>query len=131
MSSPQHDAETERGLLDYIRQSQKVDDEIRKAIDELVELSTPLIVWGAGVHTTRLLAASRLAEANVRAFVDSNHRYQGKQLNGVPILAPTDLKGTTEAILISSRVFQQEIETRIKDDLKLNNRVIKLYDLSG
>jgi len=73
------------------------------------------------------LATSRLAEAKISAFVDSNSRYQGKSLNDIPIIAPADLRDRPEPILISSRVFQQEIESKIRNDLQLSNEIIKLY----
>lgn len=128
LSVPVQDHETENGLSAYIRQSQQVDDSIRRAIDELADRSVPLVVWGVGTHTTRLFATSRLKQANIFAFVDSNVRYQGKQLDGIPIISPNDLKGRAESILISSRVFQKEIKDVIRIELKLNNEIITLYN---
>jgi SAM-dependent methyltransferase len=124
---PVPDHETENGLDAYIRQSRQVDEVIRQRIDELVDQSVPLVVWGAGTHTARLFATSRLRQANIRAFVDSNVRYQGKQLDGIPIISPNDLKGRAESILISSRVFQKEIKEVIRRELKVKNEIITIY----
>jgi len=121
------EVQTEPGLIAYIDHSRQVDDHIRKVIDEIASSGKPIIVWGAGTHTLRLLATSRLAEANIVAFVDSNPHYQGKQLKGIPIISPADVKGRSEPILISSRVFQQEIERQIRDNLQLGNELILLY----
>ncbi len=121
------DTQTECGLMTYISQSRQFDNHIRRIIDDIASNGRPIIVWGTGAHTLRLLATSRLAQANIRAFVDSNPRYQGKQLNGLPIIAPVDLKERTDAIFISSRGFQSEIERQIRDDLRLQNEIIKLY----
>jgi SAM-dependent methyltransferase len=128
-TTPVRDPETERGLGDYIRKSQEVEDRIQQIIDALVESAKPIIVWGVGTHTLHLLTTSRLLQANIRAFVDSNPRYQGRQLNNLAILAPGDLRNRTEAILISSRVFQPVIERQIRKDLRLSNEVIKLYQV--
>jgi len=68
-----------------------------------------------------------LGEAKIKAFVDSNPRYQGKSLNNVPIISPQALKDMTETILISSRVYQEEIAHQIRGELKLRNEFIKLY----
>ncbi|GAG62719.1 unnamed protein product, partial [marine sediment metagenome] len=127
--SPVRDVETEQGLAKYICQSQQVDDHIRQTIDNIVVSDRPIIVWGVGTHTLRLLATSRLKEANICVFVDSNPKYQGKQLNGIPIIAPTNLKDRSEPILISSRVFQQDIKRQIRDELKCNNELILLYQV--
>jgi len=123
------DAGTETGLARYIKQSRQVEERVHRIVNSLVENATPLIVWGVGTHTLRLLATSRLAQANIQAFVDSNVRYQGKQLNGLPILAPAELRGRSEPILISSRVFQSAIERQIREVLRLSNEVITLYQL--
>ena len=63
------------------------------------------------------MATSRLAEAEIVAFIESNSRYQGKTLHGRPILAPEALKDHPEPVLISSRVFQKEIAEQIRNDL--------------
>lgn len=123
------DYETAAGLAAYIAASQQVDAHIRSTIDALATSRQPIIVWGTGAHTSRLLASSRLKEAVVTALVDSNPIYQGKQLHGIRILAPIDLRGHTEPILISSRAYQEDIARQVRDDLKLPNRLIRLYQL--
>lgn len=127
--APVPDVVTELGLGDYIRKSQEVEDRIQHTIDLLVESAQPVMVWGVGTHTLHLLTTSRLPQANIRAFVDSNPRYQDKRLLNLPILDPSELRDRTEAILISSRVFQPAIEQQIRQDLQLTNEVITLYQI--
>ena len=73
------------------------------------------------------LAAGAFANVRVAAFIDSNPKYRGRTLHGVPILGPTDLGQRPEPILISTRGFQREIGEQIRGQLKLENRVICLY----
>jgi len=73
------------------------------------------------------LVNSSLKEAKIAAFVDSNPKYQGKLLNGIPVISPESLRSRTEPILISTRAYQNEIEMQIKNILRLHNKVIKLY----
>jgi SAM-dependent methyltransferase len=120
---------TEPDLQQYISDSQKVDDRIRQTIDEILARGEEIIVWGVGTHTLRLLSTSRLKDAKIAAFVDSNPRYQAKTLQGAPIIAPAELHKMRQAILVSSRVFQRNIEDQIRQTLKLDNRVYTLYDL--
>jgi SAM-dependent methyltransferase len=120
------DTETERNLVTYISRSQDIEKRMIKVIDAVVADGRPIIVWGVGTLTQRLLLSSRLAEATIRSYVDSNPKYQGKQMNKIPIIAPSELKGKTEPILISSVVFQEEIESQIRNDLALSNEIIKL-----
>lgn len=122
------DHDTEGGLKNYIEESQKVENRIHNTVNELVDKEQPLFVWGAGTHTQRLLATSRLADANIVAFVDSNPNYQGKLLNNIPILHPNRLIGTREPILVSSRIFQSEIVHQIRLELKLENDIFTLYE---
>ena len=67
-----------------------------------------------------------LARARITAFVDSNPRYQGKQVSGIPILSPAELAGRSEAILVSSLISQDEIVRQIRHDLRLGNEIITL-----
>lgn len=124
-----HDLETERIIKEYINSSREVEQRIHAAIAPWLQSRKAIIVWGVGTHTQRLLATSALAQANIRAFVDSNPRYQGKLINGLPILSPADLKNLHEPILISSRFFQREIEQQIRGQLGLTNELILLYDV--
>ncbi|HMZ06263.1 MAG TPA: class I SAM-dependent methyltransferase [Anaerolineales bacterium] len=126
--TPLLDHTSESGIKSYIAASQKVEDRIHGTVNEIVDSRQPLIVWGVGTHTQRLMATSRLKEANIVAFVDSNTNYQGKQLNGVPIINPGQLKDTPDAILVSSRIFQSEIVHQIKMELKLENKIFTLYE---
>jgi SAM-dependent methyltransferase len=127
--APEYDTATEPALAAYISRSEDVERRIHEAIAPWVENRRPIIVWGVGTHTQRLMATSRLAQADIRAFVDSNPRYQGKTISGVPVLAPAALKGRLEPILISSRIFQQEIQEQIRNQLGLTNELILLYNV--
>jgi len=127
----ENDTETEAGLNLYISQSGQIDKHIQDAIEKIVSAGKPIIIWGTGAHTLRLLATSALSRASIRAFVDSNPRYQGKEINAVPIISPQVLTNYSEPILISSRVFQEEIVAQITEQLGLKNPIIKLYGDKG
>jgi SAM-dependent methyltransferase len=128
-TSLEFDADSGPALQRYIESCRDVERRIDARIAALADEQTPLLVWGVGTHTGRLLKTSRLPEARIVAFVESNARYQGKMLDGRPIIAPEDLRTRTEPILISSRAFQNEIHQQIRDELKLPNPVILLYDV--
>jgi hypothetical protein len=116
------------GLDRYLAQCAEEDARVRGVIDGIADTGRPIIVWGVGTHTTRLMATSRLADANIVAFIESNARYHGKTLGGRPILAPPALVGRAEAVLISSRVFQKEIADQIRG-LGCRNDLITLYNV--
>jgi len=119
---------TENGLRRYVESCRAVEQRLNQRIADLAESARAVIVWGVGTHTGRLMRTSRLHEANIVAFVESNVRYQGRTLHGVPIIAPDALRGRPEPILISSRVFQHEIAQQIREELGLHNEIITLYE---
>ncbi|HEY1965139.1 MAG TPA: methyltransferase domain-containing protein [Acidobacteriaceae bacterium] len=121
------DEESEQRLLEYIADSRTVDGRIRELIDRTAGDREPILVWGVGTHTQRLLATGGLDKVNVSAFIDSNPKYHGKRLHDIPIISPDTLGGRSEPILICSRVFQKEIEEQIHERLQLNNEVLSLY----
>lgn len=125
------DDETAKGLAAYIRKSQQAENRVREAIEDLVASGRPILVWGTGAHTQRLLAMSALAKVNIAAFVDSNPKYQGRQLHGRPVLSPENLVGRNEPILISSYAAQKEIVSQIRETLRLGNELITLYDVQA
>lgn len=128
-SEPELDRDTAAGLDRYLAQCAADDRTLREAIDAIVETQRPILVWGVGTHTTRLMATSRLADANIAAFIESNVRYHGKTLHGRPILPPSALRDRSEPVLVSSRVFQREIADQIRNDLGCGNELILLYNV--
>jgi SAM-dependent methyltransferase len=129
LSQPVFDHESVKGLERYITQSVEADRQLHERIDAVVASGRPILVWGVGTHTSRLIATSRLSEAQIVGFIESNARYHGKTLNDRPILAPEALRSRGEPVLISSRVFQREIADQIRNDLGCSNELVLLYDL--
>jgi 2-polyprenyl-3-methyl-5-hydroxy-6-metoxy-1,4-benzoquinol methylase len=123
------DTDTESGLVSYISKSRRADDDIHKIINKIVDNGNPVIIWGTGALALRLLAKSKLSEAKITAFVDSNPHYQGKDLNGIQIIAPVDLKKYDEAILIATRAYQAEIVHIIRNELRLRNELITIFNV--
>lgn len=119
--------DTVTGLERYLARSAADEQRLLEQIDALVDSQRRLLVWGVGTHTRRLLASSRLADANIVAFLESNRGYHGKALVGRPILAPEALRDYSEPVLISSRVFEKEIADQIRLGLRCTNELILLY----
>ena len=123
------DETTVRALERYVQACSLDDQRVRERLAPYVLDRQPIIVWGAGTHTLRLLATGVLNTANVRAVVDSNPRYHGKTIRGIPIIAPTDIDGQSTPIVVSSRPAQRAIRRYIAKVMRLQNEVVVLYDL--
>jgi SAM-dependent methyltransferase len=123
----ERDEITEPALRRYIEESSASDSRVRTTIQDRAR-GRDLLVWGTGTHTQRLLAAGAFDNIRISAFIDSNPKYQGHDLQGIPIVSPASLHGRSEPILISTRGFQREISDQIRNQLKLDNEVILLYE---
>ena len=124
---PVRDTETAPALERYIAQSRALEERVRAKIAALAAAGRPLAVWGVGTHTLRLLETSRLSEARIVAFLDSNANYQGKTLAGVPVQAPADFADRDAEVLISTQTAENEIARTIEQTLRWPNKVHRLY----
>ena len=119
------DQDTEEKLMNYIDASSVVQEPMVAIIDGLI--GKEIIVWGAGVHTQRLLACTNLGKAKIYAFIDSDPGYLGGKLIERPIFSPDCLKATPELpILISSRMYQSDIIKQIQK-MGITDELILLY----
>jgi 2-polyprenyl-3-methyl-5-hydroxy-6-metoxy-1,4-benzoquinol methylase len=128
---PPSDGVTAPALRDYLALSSAQEAAAIRQIEELVRTREPVLIWGAGTLTRRLLATTALGRANIVAFVDSNPALCGQTLAGRVVLSPGDLAGRVETVLICSRVFEAEIRRMISRSLHLANRVRSLYPPTG
>ena len=124
--SPQVDHTTEPALERYLTQCRAGDEKLLSVIERLVRSQEPVLIWGAGTLSRRLLETTRLAEAKIVAFVDSNPGIQGHRLAGRDILAPAQIAGRRENIVVCSKAFEREIVRMIRDQLHFTNPVILL-----
>lgn len=120
------DLVTEPALRRYVAVSQARDAAIGARIDELVQSGEPILVWGAGALTRRLLVDTALGRANIRLFVDSSPHLQGTELAGRRIVAPGAIAGREEAVLVASVAFEREIVQAIREKFRLPNRLLTL-----
>jgi SAM-dependent methyltransferase len=110
----------------YIEASRARLAELSSVIEPLVKSREPIVVWGVGSLTARLLATTSLAEANIQAFVDSNPDLQGRPLFGRMVHSPSWLAGRSESVLVSSFVYGGEIRAILKGRMAYTGRVVTL-----
>ena len=82
-------------------------------------------LWGTGQLAMKLLNDEPLRTARIRACIDGNPVNQGKQLRGIPILAPSQLTGIDCPIVITTTQHETEIRRNI-DGLGISNRLVSL-----
>lgn len=120
------DSVFQKSLLRYISLSRAKLQQIEQLLAPHVGEEKPLIVWGTGQLSMKLLAETSLGRAAIAAFVDGNPINQGKKIAGVPVVAPEQISGMNHPILIATLLHHQAITARIRDDLRLTNPIIML-----
>lgn len=120
--APAFQCSTTGALQDYILESQR---QLHRALQRVPV--GPLIVYGAGSHTARLLAhLEKIPECEVRSIVDSNPNLQGKRMGRWTVRAPSSIQETPEvAVLISSFRSQNAIASHLRKTAP--NPLVLLY----
>ena len=114
-------------LTKYVNDSKKILSVLRLKIVKINKKYKEVYVWGAGVHTQKLLAQTNLYKTGIRAFVDSNPNYHMAKLINKPIIIPTKLiKEENLPILISSKGYQENIKKQI-EEMGLKHIILTLY----
>lgn len=87
----------------------------------------PVIIYGAGSHTARLLAhLERIPGCEVRGVVDSNPNLEGKRMGRWTVRAPSSIRETPEvAVLVSSFRSQEAIAAHLRKSAP--NPLVLLY----
>jgi SAM-dependent methyltransferase len=119
-------------LADYVDKSSKHLAQIDGLLREHIG-SNPILVWGVGQLTMRLLGETSLGRADIAAFIDSNPIHHGRTLAGKPIISPDAIatSATTAAsIIIGSLVNVESIEASIRQR-GLGQRIIRLDAAGG
>lgn len=111
----------------YVSASSMRENRVNGILSGLAATGEPIVVWGVGTHTLRLLQTGPLSACAIVGFIDSNPHYTGGSFHGVPVSSPKELRRYPQRILISSKVYQDEIASHIKDVLGAPNELILLY----
>jgi FlaA1/EpsC-like NDP-sugar epimerase len=94
---------------------------------QVEESGEPVVIWGAGALTSRLLCDTRLAQVNLRAVIDRNKNLQGKSLLGVAISAPESVMQHAGAtVFIASTTYAEEIKQTLLNEYGWTGRIISL-----
>lgn len=108
------------------KQRQQVDGQLRALYRPTRH---PIALYGAGNHTEFLLRYTGVDSSQIEYLIDSNPKKQGTEYLGFPVVGPGDIDVTSiDAIVVSSRAFQDEIYERIAHLEKEGIEMIRLYD---
>lgn len=85
-------------------------------IEKLIASRAPVLVWGAGMYTLRLLENSPLKNCNILCFMDKDFKKQGNTINNIAIKNPHDVlkEDKTSTIIIASAIYAKAIKEEIE-----------------
>jgi SAM-dependent methyltransferase len=122
---PPTDWRLRASIIEYVRQSAVLLDVIDAQLGPLLDDLGPILVWGVGQLTFKLLAMTRLARAPIVGFIDSNPMYHRMRLRGRPIFAPESILEQREPVLVATLLHGDSIEAQIRQ-MGAPNRVLRL-----
>jgi FlaA1/EpsC-like NDP-sugar epimerase len=114
--------------MKYVVVSERIEEGVRARLKAIADRGRTVLVWGVGTHTRHLLQGGGLGGVRIAAYVDSDPKYQGADLGGIPVLAPSDVVGRGEPIIVSSGTLHHEIAQQIHDQLGADTEIVLLYD---
>ncbi len=117
-----------QSLAIYVEQSRTMLAEIDSMLRLRLQTEQPVIVWGTGQLTMKLLSDTILREQPIAAFVDKNPINHGRVLRGTEILPPEEIfaRRLQDPILIASLLHGRSIERDIRNAYSLDNSLLRL-----
>ena len=111
----------------YVAMSRQRLAETIDLIEPLIESQQPLVIWGAGSLTARLMCTTPLRQANIATIIDRNMQLQGKRLGGIPICPPSSItRHEGAAVFIASTSYAKEISDELSTEDGWTGRIITL-----
>lgn len=126
-TKPTIDTAAAPSLRTYAHLSRQTLQPVEAQAAQLEQSQEPLLIWGAGALTSRLLCDTRLGRTNIRAIIDRNADLQGKKLLDIPITAPESVMNHPGAtVFIASTTYATEIRETLLRQYHWSGRIINL-----
>lgn len=103
-----------RSVEEHIRSSQAALSAYEKIIERIGSVE-PIVIYGAGNHTYRILANTKLHELNILAFIDNDQVKQNLTLLGKPILPSGMLQKLQSKVILCTAFSNEGIKRDIKN----------------
>lgn len=126
-AGPAIDTEAAPSLRAYVHLSRQSLQPVQAQAAQLEQSQEPLLIWGAGALTSRLLCDTRLGRANICGIVDRNKGLHGKRLLDISIAAPESITNHAGAtVFIASTAYAAEIREMLLRQYQWSGRIISL-----
>lgn len=113
---------------DYLVLEQASWDAVDVRMGAAVEAGEPVYIWGAGVHTSMLLARTAIARrARIVAATDRDAQKHGHALGEIRVVPPAEALESGRKIVISSYVSEAAIADGLRAAGVADRRIVRLY----
>jgi SAM-dependent methyltransferase len=118
--------------LDFLHRYDGIEQALWKGVDarilKSVDAGEGIYIWGAGIHTSTLLARTSIEKhANILAITDRDAQKHGQHLASHAVVEPQAALASGRKIVISSYVSEAAIaENLIRHGLP-SDRIVRLY----
>jgi len=125
-TSFEKDSRVESSIKTYLDLSKHHSE--HNELNELIKQNEPILVWGAGMYTLRLLEDGLLNKCNIISFIDKDSNKQGNKINDISINSPDVIKSHSKMpIIIASAIHGKSIKAEIEQiDGNLDRKTIIL-----
>lgn len=113
-------------LVKYVERSRSKLVGVAQTIDRLVRTREPVVVWGVGSLTARLMATTDMNRMNIVGFVDSASSLHGQLFQGREIVPPATLVDQNHTVLVASFVWADAIRRTLLDELSYRGKIVTL-----
>ena len=88
-----------------------------------------MILWGAGIHTSQLLAKTPILDfCGIEKIVDSDQQKWGETIAGIPVSSPADIQPSPDVVIVMSTFASEGEVYEATSGLRGQGvRVIRLY----
>jgi SAM-dependent methyltransferase len=112
-TSFEKDSRVESSIKTYLDLSKHHSE--HNELNELIKQNEPILVWGAGMYTLRLLEDGLLNKCNIISFIDKDSNKQGNKINDISITSPDVIKSHSKMpIIIASAIHGKAIKAEIE-----------------
>jgi len=116
-------------LVRYLKKEKQTWKKAEKNIMKKIKRDSPTYIYGAGIHTTQLLAYTNLKEElNIVGLLDSSHTKWGEKIGDLICYNKNEVDfNQDDTIIISSYASEDEIFKSLTRQVNLNVNIIKIY----
>jgi SAM-dependent methyltransferase len=112
----------------YLKLENKMWKKIENKIKEQLKKDTKVYIWGAGLHTTQLLANTEIKKhLKIQGIVDSSITKHGKKIGKYTISKPSNALLKNSIVVVSSYASEDEIARKIQSSYKVK-KTFTLYE---